>query len=151
MGVWATPNCHRCGALDTLEHAFLDCPAIDQFWDQIQLYVDKITDRSLTLTTLFKLVGKTARRNDPLNKRKIDLVNWILTLTRWAIHKSSINYRVHNSVISPETLFRTTVKAHLKFQYKLYKNRLSQYLFPFDWCIGEALAKVEHEKLVFTL
>ena len=51
MGVWATPNCHRCGALDTLEHAFIDCPAIDQFWDQIQLYVDKITDKSLTLTT----------------------------------------------------------------------------------------------------
>ena len=29
MTVWATPNCHRCGALDTLEHAFIDCPAID--------------------------------------------------------------------------------------------------------------------------
>ena len=151
MGVWATPNCHRCGALDTLEHAFIDCPAIVQFWDQIQLYVDKITAKKLTLTTLLKLFGRTARRNDPMGNRKIDLVNWILTLSRWAIHKSGVNYRVHNSVISPETLFKTTVKAHLKFQYKLYRNRLSQYLFPFDWCIGEALAKIENEQLIFTL
>lgn len=90
-------------------------------------------------------------KNDTLEQRTVDLVNWTLTLARWAIHKSAVNHRVRNITIPPEALFRTTIKSQLTAQYKLYLVRHSQYYFPYDWCIGQAYAKIERDTLVFTL
>ena len=151
LGVYATPNCHRCGVTDTLEHTLLDCPTVENFWSKIQAYVDKITNNMLTLTTQVKLFGKVKTKDDPLGSRKIDLVNCTLTLARWAIHKSAVNYRVRNLNFTPDTLSRARVKSHLCFQFKLYMSRQTQYYFPFHWCLGEAFAKVENGSLVFTL
>ena len=122
MGVYTTPNCHRCGVTDTLEHAMLACPFVDNFWNEIQAYVDKITNKMLTLPTQVKLFGKVKTKNDPLGSRTIDLVNWTLTLTRWAIYKSAVNYRVRSLTIQLDTLFRAMVKSHLRFQFKLYRS-----------------------------
>ena len=151
IGVYATPNCHRCGVTDTLEHAMVDCPTVDKFWNEIQAYVDKITNNMLTLTTQIKLFGRIKRKNDPLGSKTVDLVNWTLTLARWAIHKSAVCHRVQNLSYLPETLFKTMVKSHLLFQFKLYMSRHTQYYFPFHWCLGQAFAKVDNGSLVFTL
>ena len=151
MGVYATPNCHRCGATDTLEHTILDCPTVYIFWNEIQAYVDKITNKMLTLTIQIKLFGKVKTKNDPLGSRTIDLVNWTLTLARWAIHNSAVNYRVRNLKLEPDSLFRAMVKSHLRFQFKLHTSRQTQYYFPSHWCLGEAFAKVENGSLVFTM
>ena len=51
IGVYPTPGCHRCGSIDTLEHAILECPTVLTFWNQIQTYVNNITDHKLTLLT----------------------------------------------------------------------------------------------------
>ena len=151
IGVYATPNCHRCGVIDTLEHAIIDCPTVVNFWSQIQKYVDRITDRKLTISTEIKILGKCREKNDNLDSRTLDLVNWTLTLARWSIHKSAVYYRVRNMSILPETLFRAMVKSHLQFQYKLYLSRHTKFYFPYHWCIGEAFAKVENDVLVFTM
>ena len=152
IGVHATPYCHRCSANDNLEHAMLDCPTVDNFWKQLQAYVDKITNQRLTLTTQVKLFGKVKTRNDALGPRAIDLVNWTLTLARWAIYQSAVNYRLQNDLtFSPEALFKALVRSHLRFQFKLYKARHTQYFFPHNWCIGQAFAKIENDNLVFTL
>ena len=37
IGVYATQNCHRCGTTDTLEHALIECPTVNQFQNQIQV------------------------------------------------------------------------------------------------------------------
>ena len=63
MGVYATTNCHRCGATDTWEHAMLDCPTVDHFWIEFQAFVDKISNTTLTLTTQVKLFGKVKTKN----------------------------------------------------------------------------------------
>ena len=125
--MYATPYCHRCGATDTLEHAILHCLTIHNFWNQIQTYVDKITDRKLTLTTEVKLFGKVKTNDNPLTPRALDFVNWTITLARWAIYKSAVNYRTKNLTYAPQTLFKTMVRSHLRFQYKLYKSRHTQY------------------------
>ena len=151
MDVYATPYCHRCGSIDTLEHAVLDCNAVSNFWNQIQKYVDKITDRTLTLTPQVKLFGKVKTKNDTLTPRTLDLVNWTLTLARWAIYKSAVNYRTKNLTYEPEALFKALVRSHLRFQYKLYKLRQVHYYFPYHWCQGQAFAKVENDTLIFTL
>ena len=151
MGVYPTPNCHRCGITDNLEHAILECPAVDDLWNQIQVYVDKITDEMLTLTTQVKLLGVIKTKNFPLSQTSTDLINWTLTLARWAIYKSAVNYRTKNLIYSPEALFKAHVRSHLRFQYKLYRLRHTEYYFPHHWCIGEALARVENDTLIFTL
>ena len=150
IGVYATTNCHRCGLTDTLEHALIECPSIEHFWKQIQVYVDKLTDHKLSITTQLKMLGIVKRENDALGQRIVDLVNWTLTVARWAIHKSAVSHRVRNMTIPPEAIFRATVKSHLQFQYKLYLSRHTQYYFPYHWCIGETFAKVENDTLIFT-
>ena len=114
IGVFPTPNCHRCGATDNLEHAMLECPTVDNLWSQIQAYVDKITDQRLTLNTQVKLFGKVKTKDDPLGPRSIDLVNWTLTLARWAIYKSAVNYRLQKDLpFSPEAFFKALVGSHI--------------------------------------
>lgn len=76
IGVYATPNCHRCSATDTLEHAILDCLTVRNFWHELQSYVEKITERKLTLTTKIKLFGKPKTNNASLTPRSLGLVNW---------------------------------------------------------------------------
>ena len=60
-------NWHRCSVTDTLEHGILDYPTVYNFWNQIQTYVDKITDGKLTFTAQVKLFEKVKTNNDPLN------------------------------------------------------------------------------------
>ena len=75
----------------------------------------------------------------------------MLTLARYAVHKSATEYQLHAINTSPIIIFKASVKAHLQYQYKLYKLLLTQYYFPYDWCIREASAKVSNNALVFTL
>jgi len=42
IGVYATPNCHRCGATHTLEHAIIDCPTVVNSWSEIQSMLIKL-------------------------------------------------------------------------------------------------------------
>ena len=149
--VYATPYCHRCGETDTIEHAILNCPSVNTFWNLIQAYISKITDQKLTLSSQIKLFGKVKTRNGPFPQNSLDLVNWTLTLARWAIHKSAVNYRVKDLTVSPEALFKAMVRSHLRLQYKLYNLRQTQYYFPHHWFLGEAFAKVQNDTLIFTL
>ena len=96
-----------------------------------------------------KLFGKAKTKNDSLTPRSLDLVNWTLTLARWAIYKSSVNYRTKNLTYAPNALFKALVKSHHRFQYKLYKLRHMQYYLPYHWCLGEAFAKVENDTLTY--
>ena len=119
---------------------------------EIQSYVNQLTSNKLFVNTTIKLLGLVKRNNDTLEQTTVDLLNWTLTVARWAIHKSAVNYRVRNMAIPPEALFRASiVKSHFQFQYKLYVARHTQYYFPYHWYIGETFAKIGNDNLVFTL
>lgn len=150
MTVHPTPNCHLCGFPETLEHLLLHCTHITSFWLTIHQYVDKLTNCSVPLTNTTKLFGYL-RQDDPLDQATINLLNWLLTIARYSIHRSAVEARLRQSMIPPSTYFSASVKSHLTQQYRLYKLRQTQYLFPYIWCIREALAKVSDDKLVFTL
>ena len=52
-------------------------------------------------------------------------------MARYAIHKSATEcLRFYNTNLSPLTIFKASVKAHLKYQYKLYKLRHTQFISP---------------------
>jgi len=76
MTVYHTPNCHRCGVLETTEHLLLQCPAVKPFWGQIQQYVNQLTDHRVALTDTTVLLGYLPKKDDPLSLRTIHLLNW---------------------------------------------------------------------------
>jgi len=151
MTVHPTPNCHRCGFTESVDHLILHCPHVSIFWQQVQHYTGKLTENRLQLSNTIKLFGYLRSKDDPLSQYTINLLNWILTVARHSIHRSAVEYRLRNSTVLPSTLFCSSVKSHLTEQYKLHKSRMTTYLFPFIWCIHDAIAKVSNGKLVFTL
>ena len=150
MTVYDSPDCHRCGETDTIEHALLECPTVLTFWRKIEPLLNKISNSNLPVPDSLKALGKILCKNDPFSKQHVDLINWTLTIARYAIHKSPVYHRVHQTTISSEAIFAAAVKSHLHFQFKLYSACQTQFYFPYDWCLGEALAKIENDKIVFT-
>ena len=110
--------------------------------------LNKLTAGSIALNEPIQLVGYPKQRHDPLSDRSINLLIWTLTMALYAIHKSAKECRFGNTNLSPLTIFKALVKAHLKYQYKLYKFRHTQFYFPYDWCIGDALAKISNNTFV---
>ena len=150
MKVNDSPNCDKCGRTDTIEHALIECPHVVNFWNYVQTFIDKISSNNLQLTVPIKCFGKIPKRDDAFSASHSNLINWALTIARYAIHKSAVYHRIYKEVVPPEAVFASTIKAHLRFQFKLSTVRLTEYIFPHIWCLGEAFAKVEDNKLVFT-
>lgn len=151
MTVHTTPNCHLCGFTEYIDHLILHCSHVSPFWLKIHQYIDKLTNNTVKLTNTMKLLGYLHCKDDPLDHATINLLNWILTMARYSIHRSAIEARLRQTLIPPFAYFSSTVKSHLTQQYKLYKLRQMHYLFPYTWCIREALANISHENLTFTL
>ena len=126
MGVSESPDCHRCGVTDTIEHALLECTVVVAFWNYIQSLslIDKISDNCLPLTAGLKLLGKVPREDDPFSRKHADLINWTLTIARYSIYKSALYHRLDNVTIPPEPIFVATVKSHVRFQFKLYSRHV---------------------------
>ena len=62
--------------------------------------------------------------DDPFSEKTEALISWALTIARCAIFKSANHHRI-------------------KYQSSLYSSRNLTHLFPTDWCIKDAFAKVE--------
>ena len=151
MGILSTPNCHRCGAIDNIEHAMLECRAVHGFWEYVGQFIRKISEKKLVLSPVLKMLGKVPATDDPVSERAVALINWALTVARCAIFKSANYHRFDNSCVPPEAIFKASIKAHLKYQFSLYSSCNLTHLFPPDWCINNAFAKVENKRLIFTL
>ena len=100
------------------------------FLDQVQVFIDKITGRSLNLTTKIKLLGWIPEDSIELSKNVINLVNWTLTIVRFSIHKAAANFRIHKEVTPILPIFRAITKSITRFQFKIYELKGKQYLFP---------------------
>ena len=151
MDVYPSENCHRCGVMETIEHELAECPLVCHFWNQVQVFIDKITGRSLNLTTKIKLLGWIPEDSIQLSKNVINLVNWTLTIARFSIHKAAANFRIHKEVTPILPIFRAITKSIIRFQFKIHELKGKQYLFPGVWCIGHAFVKLENYDLVFMM
>ena len=38
MGILDTPYCHCCGSIDNIEHALLECKAVNTFWGYVNQF-----------------------------------------------------------------------------------------------------------------
>ena len=106
MDVYASENCHRCGGMETIEHELVECrTVVCHFWNQVQVFVDKITGSSLSLTTKIKLLGWIPEEVIQVSKNVVNLVNWALTIARFSIHKAAVNFRVNKEVTPILSIF----------------------------------------------
>ena len=151
MEVLDVPICHKCGAIENLEHLLVDCITLDVFWSQVQIYVDKITNSRVIISNCVKLLGWIPGEKEKVPTKIVDLVNWSITIARYAIYRSAVDFKSRSEVTSVPAIFRAVVKAHIRFQYKLYFHRGKQQEFLKVWCIGQALANVENNQLAFKL
>ena len=147
MGILDSENCYRCGLTDTIEHAFLDCFPVTNFWTFVQTFINKILGTNRPLSRQIKLLGKVARGGEPLSKRHVDLLNWTLSVARYSILTSIVQHRAYQTTVTPEALFKSAIKAHLRFKFKLYCIRQEQESFKTTWCLGEAFARVDGNHL----
>ena len=71
MTVYATPNCHRCGFTESIDHLLLRCPNNTSFWLQIQQYTDKLTENRVKLSNIMKLFGHLCCKDDHLSNSTV--------------------------------------------------------------------------------
>ena len=148
INVYPTMTCHNCTATETLDHLLLHCPTLVPFWRQIQTYIDKLTNPPITLTDSTKLFGLPITNKDNERPTKL-LVNFILTLAKFSIHKSATEHRLHQNTVPPAALFSSIVQAHIKWEYKRAQAQGTVYEFPFTWAINRALVSIENNCLIF--
>ena len=116
-----------CGVMETIEHELAKCPVVCHFWNQVQVFIDKITGRSLSLTTKIKLLGWIPEDSIQLSKNVIILVKWTLTIARFSIDKAAANFRIHKEVTPILPIFRAITKSIICFQFKIHELKGKQY------------------------
>ena len=119
MGILDSESCYRCGLTDTIKHAFIDCLPIMNVWAFVQTFINRILGTNQSLSRHTKLLGKVGRRGGPLSKQQVDLLNWTLSVARYSIHTSIVQHRAHQTTVTPEALFKSAIKAHLRFKFIL--------------------------------
>ena len=60
-----------------------------------------------------KLPKNNSRLLPLYNSLAVHLLNWALTLARYAIHKSATEYRLRSTLTDPIIIFRSAVQAHI--------------------------------------
>ena len=117
----------------------------------MQIYVDKMTNSSVIISNYVKLLGWIPGEKEQVPTRIVNLVNWSITVARYAIYRSAVDFKSRSEVTSVVAIFRAFVKAHIRFQYKIYSYRGDQQEFLQVWCVGQAFANIENNRLVFKL
>ncbi len=98
-----------------------------------------------------KLLGIPELPKGGLNQVKRQLINWLLTTARCALHKSAVDYRVRAEIVPPRSLFVATAKSHIMYEYKRACQRRQLQQFEDQWCTNEALATLVNEELSMKL
>ena len=69
-------------------------------------------------------------------------------MARYSIHMLIVQHRAHQTTVTPEALFKSAIKAHFRFKFKLSCMRQNLESFRTTWCLGEAFARVDGNHLV---
>ena len=151
INAYPSADCHHCSATETIDHLILHCPNLRPFWSTVGQYVSDISDATIPLTDQIILFGLQLRKSNVHSRSKIHLINFLLHIARYAIHKSAVEHRLNNVTLTVQTIFKATVKHFISHDYQLQKAKGTQYLFPFTWCINNTIVSVVNDRLQFHL
>ena len=79
--------CEKCQAPDFIEHFFVECDSIRNFWNHISSYIKSSINVSITLSTGEILLGLKHSEHTNLRKNDIDYINYIILLGKLCIGK----------------------------------------------------------------
>ena len=115
MGILNVPICHKCGDIENLEHLLVDCITLDIFWSQVQIYVAKINNSSVIISNYVKLLGWIPGEMEKVPRRIVNLVHWSVTIARYAICRSAVDFKSPSEVTSVVAIFLAVLKVHIHF------------------------------------
>ena len=153
LGSTAYPSmdCHHCTATETIDHLLLHCPTLRPFWSTVKRYVKDISDEKIPLTDQIILFGQQLRKSNVHSRSKIHLINFLLHIARYAIHKTAVEHRLNNVTLPVHAIFKANVKHFILQDFQLHKAKGTQYLFPFTWCINNTIVSVVNDRFQFHL
>ena len=91
MRVYPTDQCHLCNEQETIEHILIQCTNADSLWPYVAQLANTISNGRLQLTNLAKILGPTLHDLNSHTEDERLLINWLLTVTRCALHKSAVD------------------------------------------------------------
>ena len=139
--------CHHCAATETIDHLLLHCPNLKPFWSLINRYVTDISDGHTHLTEPTALFGLQRNKSNVHRCDEPHLINFILQLARYAIHKSAVGHRLNNERVEIFTIFSAKVKGVIESDFVEHKAKGTTHLFKQKWCINDVIARVSNDRL----
>ena len=103
-----TPNCNKCNVLETYEHVFILCPAVEELWQHIQNYLNEckftkdirclntiVLGYKLTYSTFFYLNIILAVAGFSMHKAYFLSDSRLLNVNTYSIFKHEFNMLAH--------------------------------------------------------
>ena len=152
INAYPSMDCHHCTATETIDHLPLHCPTLRPFWSTVKQYVEDISDGKIPLTDQIILFGLQLRKSNVHSRSKIHLINFLLDIARYAIHKSAVEHRLNNVTLPVQAIFKANVKHFILQDFQYYiKQKVHNIFFPFTWCINNTIVSVVNDGLQFHL
>ena len=113
-----------CGEIDYIDHYFINCPLIKDYWRGVKNYILSLTNFNIPESTPCRLFGlDISDRNINLQPETINLINYVLLIAKSAISKAkyynSTNYTMY---FENELSLRNKM---VKMPYEIYNSNES--------------------------
>ena len=89
MKISTSNKCSHCDEIDFIEHYFVTCPRLTDFWRAVLEWIDKEIGIKLSNGTPEKLFGIIKGEKKHYKGKKVETVNHILTIAKFSIIKSN--------------------------------------------------------------
>ena len=140
------PQCNYCGQPEDNLHLFTQCVRIRNIWKHYQTILTKLTGKNdtpqqhiLTLNTL------------NTNKKTAKLTRTIIQIITYEIWQSRNNYKYENKLL-PQRIIISKINGLLNcillLHYKKHKVQYTLETFNQQFCINEAIAKLQNKTLI---
>ena len=88
MKIKLSNRCDYCGEIDYIDHAFVTCNRLTEFWNSVISWIDKEVDICIPDRTLEKLFGIVKGEQKHFKGRRVDIANHILIIAKFSIAKA---------------------------------------------------------------
>ena len=140
------PQCDHCEEPEDNLHLFIQCIRIRNIWKHYQTILTKLTGKNytpqqhiLTLNTL------------TTNKNTTKLIITIIQIIIYEIWQSRNNYKFENKLLPQQTIINkinAQLNSILLLHYKKHKVQDTLQIFHQQFCINDAIAKLQNKTLI---
>ena len=89
MKILDTNRCKYCGEVDFIEHFFVTCKRLTEYWDAVLEWINKEIGIKVANIISHKLFGITKEENKSHKIEKIEKANYVLIIAKFSIVKTN--------------------------------------------------------------